>query len=82
MKLSLSALSTNQRLALLAFVLGLGALAASPAGSGAVSVIPEELAAGIQRKAERVAPAELADWIIQGRAFRLVDLRAEAAYAA
>jgi len=82
MKLAFSRLTTNQRLAALAFVLGLVAIAASPTRDGPLTVVPEELAIAIARKADHVSASDLADWIIQGRAdFRLVDLRAEAAYA-
>jgi len=81
MKLSLSSLTTNQRLAVLAFALGLAAIAAKPTGGGAVSVNPEEIAIGIDRNADHVSAPQLADWIIQGRAdFRLVDLRAASAF--
>jgi rhodanese-related sulfurtransferase len=81
MKLSFSSFTTNQRLAVLAFVLGLVAIAAKPTGGGAVSVNPEEIAMGIDRKADHVSAPQLADWIIQGRAdFRLVDLRPASAF--
>ncbi|RPJ59361.1 MAG: rhodanese-like domain-containing protein [Acidobacteria bacterium] len=82
MSFSFSRLSTNQRLAALAFVLGLAAIPATPTRGGAVRIAPEELAIAIERKADHVSAPDLADWIIQGRVdFRLLDLRAEAAYA-
>ena len=82
MKIRVSRLTTNQRLAALAFVLGLVAIAATPTRGGSVTIVPEELAIAIERKADHVTAPDLADWIIQGRAdFRIVDLRTEAAYA-
>jgi len=81
MSFSFSRLSINQRLAVLAFVLGLVAIPAMPTRGGSVSVVPEELAIAIERRADHVSAPDLADWIIQGRAdFRLVDLRTAAAY--
>lgn len=83
MKIRVSRLSFNQRLAALAFILGLVAIAATPTRGGAVSVVPEELAIAIERKADHVSATDLAGWIIEGRAdFRVIDLRKEEAYAA
>ena len=77
-----SALSLNQKLAALAFLLGLGALFISPARGGAVSIRPDELARIVQTEVDHVTPDDLADWIVQGRAdYRLIDLRDEKAYA-
>ena len=82
MSFSFSRLSINQRLAALAFVLGLGAIPATPTRGGSVTIVPEELAIAIERRADHVSAPDLADWIIQGRAdFRLVDLRTPSAFA-
>jgi rhodanese-related sulfurtransferase len=79
----LSKLTLNQRLALLAFVLGLVALAATPARGGRVTVDSRQLALLVANASNRVAARTLADWMIQGRSdFRLVDIRTPAAFAA
>ena len=79
----LSNLALNHRLALLAFVLGLGALAATPARGGRVTIEPRDMAWLAANGSDRVAAPTLADWIIQGRSdFRLVDVRTPAAFAA
>jgi len=79
----LSRLTTNQRLAALAFALGLVALGATPTRGGRASVDPRELALLVQTGADRVPARTLADWIIQTRAdFRVVDVRDPAAFAA
>src|SRR5579884_3929762 len=79
----LTRLSDNQRLALAAFALGAGALFAHPTSGAAVRMDPQELALIAERGADRIAPATLADWIIQGRAdYRLLDLRDAGQYAA
>jgi rhodanese-related sulfurtransferase len=76
-------LTLNQRLALLAFVLGLVALAATPTRGSRVTVDSRQLALLVANGSARVAAPTLADWIIQGRSdFRLVDLRTPAAFAA
>lgn len=75
-------LSLNQRLALLAFALGAVALAAQPMRGSRASIDSRELALAVQRGADRIDVAELADWIMTGRAdYRLIDLRPEKAYA-
>lgn len=72
----LSRLETNQRLALVAFVLGLVALGARPAPGPVAAIDPRELAIAVQRGADQVRPSELAGWIIEGRGdYRLLDLR-------
>jgi hypothetical protein len=77
-----STLPLNQKLAALAFVLGLGALFISPARGGAAWVRPDELARIVQTEVDHVTPDDLADWIMQGRAdYRLIDLRDEKAFA-
>ena len=72
----LTNLTLNQRLALLAFVLGLVAIAATPARGGRVTVDSRDMARLAANGSDRVAARTLADWIIQGRSdFRLVDIR-------
>ncbi len=79
----LTKLTLNQRLAVLAFLLGLGALAATPARGGRVTVDSRDMAWLAANGSDRVAARALADWIIQGRSdFRLVDVRTPAAFAA
>ncbi len=76
-------LSTNQRLAALALVLGVVAIPATPAGSGRATISAREMTWLMSRGADRVDPRTLADWIIQGRSdYRLIDLRDAAAFAA
>jgi rhodanese-related sulfurtransferase len=78
-----SRLTLNQRLALLAVVLGLVAVFAQPTRGGRVRIDPMELALGVQRDADHVRPQDLADWIIAGRSdYRLVDARDERSFAA
>jgi rhodanese-related sulfurtransferase len=79
----LSDLTTNQRLALLAFVLGLAAIFATPTRGGRVSLDSREMTLLMQNGADRIDVRTLASWIIKGQAdFRLIDLRDAAAYAA
>jgi rhodanese-related sulfurtransferase len=76
-------LTLNQRLALLAFVLGLVAIVATPTAGPRVSIDSREMALLMQKGADRVDVRTLAGWIIQSRAdVRLVDVRAPAAFAA
>jgi rhodanese-related sulfurtransferase len=76
-------LTLNQRLALLAFVLGLVAIGATPARGGRVAVDPRDMAWRAANGSDRVAARALADWIVQGRSdFRLVDIRTPTAFAA
>lgn len=82
MKGILSGLSTNQRLALVALVLGVVAIVASPYKGNVLSVNADELARQVAGEADRVTATDLADWIIQGRSdYRLIDIRDEEAYA-
>jgi rhodanese-related sulfurtransferase len=76
-------LTVNQRLALLAFILGLVAIAATPARGGRVSIDGREMALLMQRGADRVDVRTLAEWVIQARPdIRLIDLRDPAEFAA
>jgi len=78
----LSALTLNQKLAALAFVLGAVAIGARPYPGAKVTIDPNELASIVTRDVDHVDPLELADWIITARSdYRLVDVRDEQAYA-
>jgi hypothetical protein len=75
-------LSLNQRLGVVAFVLGAGALFASPRPVGTVTLDTRELALIVEGKLDHVSAEELADWIIQGRGdYRLIDVREAVDYA-
>ena len=79
----LTKLTLNQRLALLAFVLGLVAIGATPARGDRVKVDSRDMAWLAANGSNRVAARTVADWIIQGRSdFRLIDVRTPAAFAA
>jgi len=79
----LKKLTVNQRLALLAFVLGLVAIAATPTRGPRVTIDGREMTRVMQAGADRVDVRTLAGWIIQSRAdVRLIDIRSSAAYAA
>jgi rhodanese-related sulfurtransferase len=81
MQKRLAALTLNQRLAAVAFLLGAGALFATPTRGGAVSIDPRELALIVEKEVDHVNALDLADWIVAGRAdYRLVDLRDANAY--
>jgi rhodanese-related sulfurtransferase len=81
MRLLLSRLTLNQKLAALAVVLGAIAVFARPTPGGTVSIDPAELAVIVQTEADHVVPPDLADWIVAGRAdFRVVDIRDEKAF--
>lgn len=76
MRALLAGLTLNQRLALLAFFLGLVALAAQPYAGGRVTLDTRELTALVGREADHVTPQELAGWIVERRSdYRLIDLR-------
>jgi rhodanese-related sulfurtransferase len=76
-------LTLNQRLALLALLLGLAAIGATPTRGDRLSVDSRRMALLVANGSGRVAARTLADWIIQGRAdFRLVDVRSPEAFAA
>lgn len=78
----LSRLTLNQRLALVAFVLGAVAIGATPARQGSVSISPQDLALIVQREADHVGARALADSLVKGQAeFRIIDVRDEASFA-
>jgi rhodanese-related sulfurtransferase len=82
MKGWMSRLTSNQKLAAGALLLGAVALFASPYPGGKVTLDARELALAVGTEADHVEAPELAAWIIEGKAdYRLVDLRSEAEFA-
>ncbi|MBX2991066.1 MAG: rhodanese-like domain-containing protein [Bacteroidetes bacterium] len=79
MKAIFSHLSFNQKLAIVAGVLGfLAIFAGSPYTSNTATMNVKELALLVEKEVDHVTVDELADWIIQGKAdYRLMDLRNE-----
>jgi len=77
MKSWFSKLSMNAKVGLLLLVLGVVALfIGNPYDRATATIDTAELAEIVQREVDHVAPEQLADWIIQGRAdYRLIDLR-------
>lgn len=73
----------NQRLAVVALVLGMLALVAGDPYQGRTATIDaKELAIIVQNEVDHVSTADLADWIIQGRSdYRLIDLRSKEEFA-
>lgn len=82
MKKPLASIPINEKLALLIGILGLmAAFAGNPYSGYSVNLDTKELAMIVQKEVDHVAPAELADWIIQGRSdYRLIDLRSAAEF--
>jgi rhodanese-related sulfurtransferase len=79
---SIPKLTLNQKLGLVALVLGIAAIAATVGPRRTVTVNAKELLTRVERGDDHVTPAELAVWIINGRAnYRLIDIRDAAAYA-
>lgn len=79
MKAIFPTLSFNQKLAIVAGVLGsLAIFAGSPYTGITATINVKELALLVEREVDHVTVDELADWIIKGRAdYRLIDLRSE-----
>jgi rhodanese-related sulfurtransferase len=77
-------LTRHQALALMAALLGAGALLiGNPEASARLSIDTRELAAIVESESDHVTPAQLADWILAGRQdYRLIDLRSDGEYAA
>jgi rhodanese-related sulfurtransferase len=74
-------LGLNRALALLAFLLGVGALFAGVDPDRTITVHEAELLTATARGEDHVPAAELAAWIMEGRAdYRLIDLRDEGAF--
>ncbi len=73
----------NQKLAILAALLGAVALPASPYRGSRVTLDMKELAALVQRDQDHVTPLDLASWIIANRSdYRLIDLRTDVEFGA
>ncbi len=80
--MKLSELSIERKLALLAVLLGAGALFANPYRGPGVRLDTKELAQVVQAEVDHVSVDELAGWIVTGRAdYRLIDLRAPKSFA-
>lgn len=78
-----SSLSLNQKLALGALLLGLGALGARPERGARVTLDTRELATLVGQEGDHVTVGELAGWIVAGRPdYRLIDLRSQKEYGA
>ncbi|MBK7630118.1 MAG: rhodanese-like domain-containing protein [Ignavibacteriales bacterium] len=82
MKKFFSELSTNKKLAIFGFMLGLFALTAgNPYGGTSIKVNEKELALSTVGNSDKVLVTDLADWIIKAKAdYELVDLRSEEKY--
>jgi rhodanese-related sulfurtransferase len=77
----ISKLTLNQALGLVALLLGAVAVFANVYPGRTVTVHETELLTATARAENHVPPAELAGWIIEGRAdYRLIDLRDERAF--
>ncbi len=79
MKINLSKYSINQKLAIVAFVLGLIAIfMGDPLKARIASVDVNELSMKIQDKSSSLSVEDMADWLIQKKSdFKLIDLRDE-----
>jgi rhodanese-related sulfurtransferase len=83
MRKVLSSLGLGPKLGILGLALGFVAVFARVYPGRTVTVHEKELLTSVERQEDHVMPAELASWIIAGRAdYRLVDLRDPTAYAA
>jgi rhodanese-related sulfurtransferase len=81
--MKLPRLALNQKLAVVALLLGALALFSQPHRGPFVKLDARELALVVEQEVDHVTPAELAAWIVEGRAdYRLLDLRSAAEYAA
>jgi len=77
-----SGLTLNQKLAAVAFALGLVAVAARPVAHNGLVLNARAMDALVAKGIDRVQPMDLADWIIKGEGgFRLIDLQSPDAYA-
>ena len=77
MKLNLSKLSLNKKLAIVALVMGFAALLfGNPYRGSRMNIDTKELALIVGKEVDHIKAEELADWIIQGKSdFRIIDLR-------
>ena len=84
MKNPFAPLTLNKKLGLLLLLLGAAAAVAGDPYRGAETTVDaKELALIVQRELDHVAPDELAEWIIQGKAdYRLIDIRSQGEFAA
>jgi hypothetical protein len=81
--MKLPRLTINQKLAAVALLLGAVALLSQPHRGPFLKLDARELAVVVEQEVDHVAPAELAAWIVEGRAdYRLLDLRSAEEYAA
>lgn len=83
MRLTIAHWTINQKLALLAGVLGFFAVVAGNPYHGAETTLnAKDLSLVVEKEVDHVSPEELAGWIILGKSdYRLVDLRTEKEYA-
>ena len=79
MKQLIGSLSFNKKMALVMFVLAfLAIFAGSPYKGTELKIDARELSLIVEKEVDHVPPAELAGWIVQGKAdYRLIDLRSE-----
>ncbi len=81
--MNLRQFTLNRKLAILAVALGTIALFAQPHRGPFVKLDARELALVVEEEVDHVKAADLAAWIIEGRAdYRLLDLRTEQEYSA
>jgi rhodanese-related sulfurtransferase len=79
--MKLPRLTLNQGLAALALALGAVALASQPHRGPFVKLDARELSLVVEKEVDHVTAAELAAWIVEGRAdYRLIDLRTSDEY--
>lgn len=80
--MKLPQLTLNQKLGAVALLLGVVAIFSQPHRGPFVKLDTRELALVVEQEVDHVTPAELAAWIVEGRAdYRLLDLRSAAEYA-
>ena len=78
----LSKPSLETRLALIALLLGVGAIFGHITEGETLRINPEELAAIVETEVDHVGVHELADWIMQSKTdYRLIDVRDPVSYA-
>lgn len=81
--MKLPRLTLNQGLAVLALALGTLALASQPHRGPFVKLDARELSLVVDNAVDHVTPAELAAWIVEGRAdYRLIDIRTDTEFSA
>jgi len=78
----LADLGIGPKLAVVALVLGALAIVSDPQRGPFVTLDTRELGLIVEQEVDHVTPAELAGWIVAGRAdYRLIDLRSPGEYA-